>query len=892
VCAETCPEAPPGQIAVQELCTQRGTGFCVAGLCNQTDYACTSNRDCHCGCLYGIPLAKRQGPQITAIGCSTPCSVASDCPNPQPQNQCLQRDCWAGECMDVNNVNCDDFETCTDDYCEPAANGTAVCMNEPIELCCQQLNDCPDDGETCLRVECQNFNVTTGRGECVNVTIDYPCCDTDDDCVSPSNACRLSACIDGVCNIQNQFDKNCTYYDDDNDRCTVPICNATAGGECQLFRLSDELCPGACCLPNGTCDDHDMMDEPWCYEANGTWNGINTTCTPNPCDECQSDDDCEPIDKCHVAECEHGMCMQAPLYCNDNDPCTEDVCQPWTGQCLYLRDYSCCRTPDDCFDSGNPCTEPVCVRDNETAVSGTCDELNKPNCCYQNTQCQINGSLCLERICNHQTYSCETVGHIDCGLDSDDDTCTVLVCNNATGFCDSVTLPDDECPGACCMPDDGSCEEMDEMWCDVDNGFFLGINTTCSKTTCQPTPAPTPGPPTLVPTNPPTREPSRQPTLVPTREPSRQPTNQPTLVPTREPTLNPTREPTRAPPTPEPTFAECPPRDECFILGGQCQPIGVDCPPMHRSITGPCEEADSAEEPCCHCCVPCTSLVCPGHPNLPCNAYGPCSDYASEPPGEPQEMVCELAPSIPCWGNSDQNCNCLCEIDQGNPVECQPRLPLSCSSCEAPDCNCTRACGLDGRCACHVVDAQQQIVGRCDDPRLQVLPADLEQICACEERLACCFAGVAPELSCQLLDSFACEALNGTSIPSSDTCLFDTCPRSCRNQCDCADDAINNDCIITACQFGLCIEDVKLDCPRPACNDACAQRRPLRGGYCGGDVEPCIGVDIHTAIPFDNGHCACLCRGGLLQGSNAIPCDHYGGCPRDSGAWPQCSCVP
>jgi len=580
------------------------------------------------------------------------------------------------------------------------------------------------------------------------------------------------------------------------------------------------------------------------------------------CDaECETDDDCPFLDKCHIAECEpDGTCMQAPIICNDNDPCTDDVCEPWTGQCLHWRDFECCRSPDDCFDSGNPCTEPLCVRDNETAVSGRCSELNKPNCCNTNDDCVIADEQCLERLCNHQTYQCETVGPVDCGADDDNNLCTVLECVNTTGECVQRNLTVDECPGACCLPDGHTCIEQDELWCDMDNGTFFGINTTCEKGFCgDATPAP------------PTAEPTDAPTYTPTAEPSNEPTPVP---PTPAPTDTPTAEPTPVPPTPAPTFAECPPRDECYVIGGECQPIGVECPAGSRAIVGPCEPG-AGEEPCCHCCVPCAELHCPGHPEAACDAVGPCSDYAYEPPGEPEERVCEMDATLPCTVEAD----CACRCDPANTsqsIACEPRFARPCSACEAPACDCTRACGLDGTCQCYWQSPNGTLQWPCD--AADAAGANWTQVCSCDEPLGCCFSGVTPGQECALYSHFECEQMGGTPTNATE-CGVDVCPRACRQTCDCSPAALGDLCLVTQCtDDGLCASDRKINCPSTGCADDCAQRE-----QCGGE---CSGINIENGRPFSGGECVCWCRSATSQQA----CSAHGHCPVDMER--TCACAP
>ncbi len=57
---------------------------------------------------------------------------------------------------------------------------------------------------------------------------------------------------------------------------------------------------------------------------------------PTP-EECLFDEDCPSPDLCLPARCVSGVCepASAPIACDDADPCTEDACNPSTGQCRF-----------------------------------------------------------------------------------------------------------------------------------------------------------------------------------------------------------------------------------------------------------------------------------------------------------------------------------------------------------------------------------------------------------------------------------------------------------------------------------------------------------------------------------------------------------------------------
>ncbi len=64
---------------------------------------------------------------------------------------------------------------------------------------------------------------------------------------------------------------------------------------------------------------------------------VPVTIDAGPRPACTADSDCKGFDdKCALARCTGGACVKdAPIVCNDNDPCTADVCTPATGTCAF-----------------------------------------------------------------------------------------------------------------------------------------------------------------------------------------------------------------------------------------------------------------------------------------------------------------------------------------------------------------------------------------------------------------------------------------------------------------------------------------------------------------------------------------------------------------------------
>lgn len=303
-----------------------------------------------------IPFAWTQG---------LPCDIDEDCPDPQPDNMCLQRDCWAGACMNVPAIICDDGDGCTSDLCitlydEMAQTNTAVCTSLPVLGCCWHAGNCPEPELPCKYATCNVVNEEQGVGECQEV--DLPnCCETDEECAE--NACEVGSCntTTFTCNPVERM-KECP--DDAGNACSVPICNVSTGS-CSFIMLDNETCPGACCLPQGDCQE---MDKSWCDMDNGTFFGVNTFCGNITCIETVPC--CLPrirrgLPHCEQLAAEECIARGGIVGGNTGQPCDEASCP------------GSCENACDCLSGaelGNLCIRTWC------GPEGFCMAEEKTNC--------------------------------------------------------------------------------------------------------------------------------------------------------------------------------------------------------------------------------------------------------------------------------------------------------------------------------------------------------------------------------------------------------------------------------------------------------------------------------------------------------------------------------
>jgi hypothetical protein len=301
----------------EEPCTLNDT--CVQGLCTGVDDTCDDNDVCTVdSCLTGdgCQHAAFQGP----------------CDDGDP---CTKDDNCAGAVCHGTPDTCDDANPCTLDLCHPfngcqstALFGTQCDDGDACTLLdsCNELAECqPGDPPDCDDLNsCTTDSCDSSQG-CLNVPVDQSCSDV--------NACTESDhCIDGTC---TGVEITC----EDFNFCTTDNClpnvgcvfasntlNCDDGDDCSL---NDTCVSGACVGLTDSCDD----GNPCTTETCGEGASCLYTVVMGPCDD---SDACTAGDSCVEAECIPGQAVD----CDDDDPCTIDLCSDLTG-CSHTTVPSC-----------------------------------------------------------------------------------------------------------------------------------------------------------------------------------------------------------------------------------------------------------------------------------------------------------------------------------------------------------------------------------------------------------------------------------------------------------------------------------------------------------------------------------------------------------------------
>ncbi|HYV85383.1 MAG TPA: thrombospondin type 3 repeat-containing protein [Patescibacteria group bacterium] len=338
---------------------------------------------------------------------------------------------------------CDDNNPCTSDVCQlgsPPGSNTPVyqCFHSPAIGSCDDGNPCTtgeacnagactggivqvpgstcDDGNACtLNDACDASGACAGTSlEAGSACDDGNPCTRDDACLVEGQAvvCRGSAldCSDAdACTVDacDSSTGQCAHSPlscDDGNACTTDTCDPALG--CQRAFVTGPCQDGSGCTKNDTCSGGNCLPGPvncsdgisctvdqcvvglFCrHTADDTLCPQDTECTNWICipetGGCTAINPgpirCDVNNQCFVSICVRGGCQQQLFLCNDNNPCTNDVCLSPSLGCGHTNsdgaacsDNNSCTANDACSsgacvggppancDDGNPCTVDSC----------------------------------------------------------------------------------------------------------------------------------------------------------------------------------------------------------------------------------------------------------------------------------------------------------------------------------------------------------------------------------------------------------------------------------------------------------------------------------------------------------------------------------------------------
>ncbi len=499
------PACEPGSGCLGEPCTDNGD--CDSGVCttHMGDRACS--KLCVDECPAGwscVPVDTGSGDALFACVSNfshlcLPCTNNGDCSTDQTPTICINYGSEGAFC----GASCTDTSDCPDDFvCEEITSIAGGLSKQ----CIQTAGVC----------ECSQFAVTQGLvTDCEQTNVLGSChgvrlCTEDglSECDAPIPSAETCDGTDEDCDGEVDED-SC----DDNNPCTIDICGGPDGcshepqSETQCddgnaCTYSDHCSSGVCvgttveCIDGNGCTDDICDDTFGCVFEN----------TSTPCDDGNS---CSFGDACTDGSCVAGVVLE----CDDDNQCTDDICDP-NGGCIFSGNNLPC-------DDGNPCTlgdscsagscagtEPkfcddgnVCTTDYCDPVDG-CMHINNSNPCNDNDTCTLNdicvdgacesgtplscddGNSCTSDVCN-PLIGCTHANHAEpC---DDGDPCTLNdFC--AAGSCISMEMQDctdaNPCTVEMCLPMVGCTYEANTGPCN-DNDLCT-VGDTCGGTLCAP----------------------------------------------------------------------------------------------------------------------------------------------------------------------------------------------------------------------------------------------------------------------------------------------------------------------------------------------------------------------------------------------------------------------
>jgi hypothetical protein len=339
-------------------------------------------------------------------------------------------------------------------HCTPT--GLEACSGKPgKETCNGKDDDC--DGLT-DNLACDDQNDCTqdlcdaAKSSCTNNMLDGSPCNADNTECTANDACQSGACKPGA--AKTCSDGNPCTDDSCDPKAGCVFANNSAGCDDGKICTTNDYCAGGVCNAgkSNNCDDANSCTDQTCDPVTGN---CNTTFNTLNCDDGSA---CSSGDKCKDGVCKAGVTVD----CTDTDACTLDSCDI-SGGCKHSVSTGVCDDGDAC-SYGETCASGACgggqnlnCDDKNACTADSCDKATGCKHTPQNGGCDDSNACTTNDACSGGTCLGAAIG--PCA--SDLNPCTDEMCdpsvgcvstNNALPCSDgSVCTQNDACAGGKCL---------------------------------------------------------------------------------------------------------------------------------------------------------------------------------------------------------------------------------------------------------------------------------------------------------------------------------------------------------------------------------------------------------------------------------------------------------